>query len=141
MNLFLCTHTTSCPLYKTQHTNHASLIDHCKCLDQQHSEHLQRVGGVHLGAVASSVDRDGLGQVGRSVLQSLSSVGCHQLTHLTCFAEGQCAQPVLYTLSLHSNHCSIMLCTNTSACCTDTACIPDAIASYVAQSSLCAVHM
>ena len=49
--------------------------------------------------------------MGRGVLQSLSGVGCHQLTHLTRFAEGQRAQAMLYTLSLHSNDCTIMLCT------------------------------
>lgn len=43
----------------------------------------------HLGAIACSVHRDGLGKVGGGVLQRLTGVGRHQLTQLARLAEGQ----------------------------------------------------
>ena len=89
---------------------------------------LAKGDGCHLGAVAGSVDRYGFGQVGCRVLQSLPGVGCHQLTQLTCLAEGQRTQPMLYTLSLHSRQ-RIMLCTNSRPSWMATAGIQDATGS------------
>ena len=62
--------------------------------------------GAHLGAVACSVHRNGLGQVGGGVLQGLPGVSSHQLTQLACLAEGQRAQPMLNALRLHAAQAS-----------------------------------
>ena len=56
----------------------------------------------YLGAVACSVDRDGLGKVGGGALQSLPGVGSDQLAQFARLAEGQRAQAMLNALRLHA---------------------------------------
>lgn len=59
---------------------------------------------VHLGTVASAVDRDGGGQMWGGGLEGFSSVGCDQLAQLARVAEGNRPQAMLHALSLHAQH-------------------------------------